>query len=556
MQSVTSERPRIIRNAGAMGSRDIHLNCFSVSNGGAELIEDADLILAYGRRYGLIGRNGTGKTTFLRALSSHSIKGLPPTCQVLHVEQEAAASDTSVMETVLSCDVERAELLAEEAELLRRLEATEASSSGKGGGGGVGDLARLEEVSRRLQEIDAPGAEARAASLLAGLSFDKEMMYRSTKTFSGGWRMRVSLACALFVEPDLLLLDEPTNHLDLHAVLWLEDYLIKWPKTVLIVSHARSFLNCVCTDIVHLKSRKLASFRGTYDNFEKQLHEQIRNQRSQAEGVERQKKHIQAFVDKFRYNAKRASLVQSRIKALERIADVELYEEDSEYVFTFPDPGMVEAPIMGFDNVSFGYPGTNRTLFKNLDFGLDMESRLAIVGDNGIGKTTLLKLISGDLEPSEGRVNRSGKVRIATFSQHHVDGLDMSTTPLQYMAKQFPNSPEQKYRSHLASFGIPADLASQAMYTLSGGQKSRVAFAKITWTKPHILLLDEPSNHLDIDAVDALIQGLTLFKGGVLMVSHDQHLIEACVDELWVCEDGHVTPFHGTFEDYKRRLRK
>uniref|UniRef100_A0A061S0S1 ATP-binding cassette, subfamily F, member 3 n=1 Tax=Tetraselmis sp. GSL018 TaxID=582737 RepID=A0A061S0S1_9CHLO len=487
--------------------------------------------------------------------SCHNIKGLPASCQVLHVEQEAEATDETVLEAVLSCDVERAELLAEEAEIMARIDS---GASAKPGADehASGDLARLQEVSKRLLEIDAAGAEARAASLLSGLSFDDEMMRRPTKTFSGGWRMRVSLACALFVEPDLLLLDEPTNHLDLHAVLWLEDYLTRWPKTVLIVSHAREFLNSVCTDIIHLKSKKLTTYRGTYDNFEKQLREHIRNQRSQAESVERQKKHIQAFVDKFRYNAKRASLVQSRIKALERIADVDLYEEDAEYVFNFPDPGTVEPPVMGFDNVSFRYPGSSRTLFKNLDFGLDMGSRLAIVGPNGIGKTTLLKLISGDLEPTEGHVTRSPKARMATFSQHHVDGLDLSLTPLQYLEKQFPSNPEPRYRGHLASFGIPAELAMQPMFTLSGGQKSRVAFAKITWTKPHILLLDEPSNHLDIDAVDALVKGLTLFPGAVLMVSHDQHLIEATVDELWMCENGHVTPFHGTFEEYKQRLRK
>lgn len=554
MAAVQSEKPRIVRNAGAGGSRDIHLQNFSVSNGGAELLEDADLLLAYGRRYGLIGRNGTGKTTLLRAMSSKSIKGLPATCQVLHVEQEAAASEKTVLETVLSCDVEREELLAEQAELLGKLEREEGEKEAAVSSNA--DVERLQAVAGRLLEIDAAGAEARAASILAGLSFDQHMQQRAVKTFSGGWRMRVSLANALFVEPDLLLLDEPTNHLDLHAVLWLEDYLVKWPKTVLIVSHAREFLNSVCTDIVHLKSRKLASYRGTYDNFEKQLHEHIRNQRSQAEGIAREKKHIQSFIDKFRCNSKRASLVQSRIKALERIADIDLYEEDSEYQFTFPDPGQVEPPILGFDDVSFKYPKGDRMLFHNLTFGLDMGSRFAIVGPNGIGKTTLLKLINGELEPTTGTVNRSGKVRMVTFSQHHVDGLDLSLTPLQYLAKQFPNNTEQSYRSHLASFGIPADLAMQAMYTLSGGQKSRVAFSKITWSKPHILLLDEPSNHLDIDAVDALIKGLTLFKGGVLMVSHDQHLIEAVVDELWMCENGRVTPFHGTFQEYKERLRK
>lgn len=407
----------------------------------------------------------------------------------------------------------------------------------------------------RLTEIDAFNAEAKAASILAGLSFTPEMQKYKTKQLSGGWRMRAALAQALFVEPDLLLLDEPTNHLDLHAVLWLEERLKKWPKTLLIVSHARHFLNEVCTDIVHLRSCKLKAYSGDFDTFEQTMRERLLNEQKQAEAQVKQRKHVQAFIDKFRYNAKRASLVQSRIKALERMAEIPTFEKDPEYVFKFPTPSSVlQSSILSFMDVDFAYKdGPN--LFKNLNFGIHADSRFAIVGSNGIGKSTLLNLIAGTLEPSKGYIQRNPKAKFAIFSQHHVDGLDLALSPLQYLVKEYPDIKEQELRSHLGSFGISGPLALQTMFTLSGGQKNRVALAKVTWCKPSVLLLDEPSNHLDMDAVDALIEGLTMFKGAVLMVSHDQYLIESTVDELWVCENGEVHVFHGTFEDYKKALR-
>ncbi|CAM5999250.1 unnamed protein product [Sphagnum balticum] len=546
--------PAVMVSHGGVGEgsvpKDIRMENFSISMGGRELINEASVTLAYGRRYGLVGRNGTGKTTFLKQMALHAIDGIPQNCQILHVEQEVVGDDTSVLQCVLSSDVERTQLLAEEAQLAQQTKEGEVTGEAK-----QSRSDRLVQIYKRLEQIDAYSAESRAGSILAGLSFTSEMQQRPTKTFSGGWRMRVALARALFIEPDLLLLDEPTNHLDLHAVLWLESYMVKWPKTLIVVSHAREFLNTVVTDILHLQGQKLISYKGDYDTFERTRDERLRNQQKAFEANERTRGHIQAFVDKFRYNAKRASLVQSRIKALERIGHVDAVVNDPDYKFDFPTPDdQPSGPIISFSDASFGYPG-GPLLFKDLNFGIDLDSRLAMVGPNGIGKSTLLKLISGELEPSSGTVFRSPKVRMAVFSQHHVDGLDLSSTPLLYMSRCFPGVLEQRLRAHLGSFGITGSLALQSMYTLSGGQKSRVAFAKITFNKPHILLLDEPSNHLDLDAVEALIQGLALFQGGVLMVSHDEHLISGSVDELWVVSGGKATPFLGSFAEYKKTLR-
>ncbi|XP_073106286.1 ABC transporter F family member 3 isoform X2 [Elaeis guineensis] len=358
MEAVRAGMPVVcVNHGGNEGSavRDIHMENFTVSVGGRDLITDASVTLSFGRHYGLVGRNGTGKTSFLRHMAMHAIDGIPKNCQILHVEQEVEGDDTTALQCVLNSDIERIQLLEEEARLLsqqctdtyavvRKRDLEDDEETGKSNSKANGSMdknaisKRLEEIYKRLEFIDADSAESRAASILAGLSFTPEMQRKPTKTFSGGWRMRIALARALFIEPDLLLLDEPTNHLDLHAVLWLESYLVRWPKTFIVVSHAREFLNTVVTDIIHLHGQKLTTYKGDYDTFEKTREEQLKNQKKAFESKEKARAHMQAFIDKFRYNAKRASLVQSRIKALDRMGHVDAVVNDPDYKFEFPNP--------------------------------------------------------------------------------------------------------------------------------------------------------------------------------------------------------------------------
>eukprot|EP01063_Lacrimia_lanifica_P008337 TRINITY_DN153_c0_g2_i1.p1 TRINITY_DN153_c0_g2~~TRINITY_DN153_c0_g2_i1.p1 ORF type:complete len:731 (+),score=350.66 TRINITY_DN153_c0_g2_i1:42-2234(+) len=519
---------------------EITLDSIDVSIGKSSLLRDADLHIFAGHRYGLIGRNGVGKTTLLRHISEGELPGISPFLQILHIEQEVVPSTDTAISVVLSADVERTNLMAEEAQLVAGDDTPEAGK-------------RLTEIYTRMDEIDAHSAEGRAAQILAGLSFDTQMMNMPTKSLSGGWRMRVSLARALFISPDILLLDEPTNHLDLHAVLWLENYLSTWNKTLLVVSHSRTFLNAVCTDIINFQDHKLTYYKGDYTTFENSRDEQLKTQARQHEAQEKTRKHMQEFIDKFRCNAKRAAMVQSRIKAMERMEMIDAVQSETTFRFKFGEPEPVSGPLIQILDVTFGYR-SDRVLFKDVNFGLDTESRVALVGNNGSGKSTFMNVIGGELEPLEGRVVRNPKARIARFTQHHMESLNLQQTPMEFMRFKFPTADKDKLRAHLGGMGLSGEKAMQPIYTLSGGQKSRIAFAILTWSNPQMLLLDEPTNHLDIDTVDALIHALLTFKGGVILISHDEHLITSVCDTLYVCTGSTLKKFNGGFNDYKKSL--
>ncbi|KAH3767959.1 non-transporter ABC protein AbcF1 [Pelomyxa schiedti] len=521
---------------GLLTSKDIRAENFAMAYGKLELLANCTINIAYGRRYGLVGRNGCGKSTLLRHIARRQIP-YSPRMSVLHVEQEVVGDDTIAINCVLAADVERERLLQQEQTLL---------SEG-------GSAAEIQRVQERLVEIDAYSAESRASAILTGLSFSEEMKQQPTRTFSGGWRMRIALARALLCRPDVLLLDEPTNHLDFHAVVWLERFLSNWNHTLVIVSHQRDFLNNVVTDVIHLHQHKLEYYRGNYDAFERVASERIKAVKSEYDAQALQKKHIQKFIDRFRYNAKRASLVQSRLKMLDKMVSLNPIVEEGAVFLPFPDPDPVSPPILQIVDVSFGFT-SDKILFRNMHFSIDMDTRIALVGPNGSGKTTFLKLITGDLQPSRGTVLRNGKVRFGMFSQHFVDQLDLDVSPVEYFHRMYPTIPVQTFRTHLGKYGITGDTALQTLNTLSGGQKSRVVFASIAYKQPHILLLDEPSNHLDIETIEGLAQSLNTFQGGIVMVSHDQRLISLVCDEVWRVADNRVTKWPGDLVSYKKFL--
>lgn len=521
--------------------QDIVVDSFNLIIGGKVLIENAQLKLSCGHKYGLIGRNGIGKTTLLRALATCSIEKQPKGMNILYVEQEVEPSPLTALEALLETDVERTDLLAQE-------KAAEAAN----------DTDALQIIYERLEEIESSTAESRASTILAGLGFSEVFMHRPLLQLSGGWRRRVALARALYVKPDFLFLDEPTNHLDLETVIWLENFLKTWTGTLLLVSHARDFLNQVITDVVHLFNHQLEYYRGNYDDFEKNRNERLLNQRRASSAQKKKVDHIQEFVNRFRCNAKRASLVQSRIKAINKMEIIEDVLDDPLCSFLFVPPEEVTPPLLRIDDGVFSYPNCD-PLLRAINFGLDSNSRIALLGRNGEGKSTLLKLLIGSLELSAGNQIRNRRIRVSMFAQHQTDELDLTISALQHLSLNFPSQSAESLRAHLSSFGLMSDLALLPMNLLSGGQKARVAFATAAFYRPHVMLLDEPTNHLDLDAVQALIIALHAFtvsfsQGGLVVVSHDMHFIQSLCEELWVIGEGRVKRFRGDAIDYRRSL--
>ncbi|KAK8931056.1 ABC transporter F family member 4 [Platanthera zijinensis] len=552
--------------------RDITVENFSVSARGKELLKNASVKISHGKRYGLVGPNGMGKSTLLKLLAWRKIP-VPKNIDVLLVEQEVVGDDRTALEAVVSANEELVKLRKEAAALSEQAESEE-EDAGDDDNDSKGE--KLAELYERLQLMGSDAAESQASKILAGLGFTKQMQARATRSFSGGWRMRISLARALFVQPTLLLLDEPTNHLDLRAVLWLEEYLCRWKKTLVVVSHDRDFLNTVCNEIIHLHDMKLHFYRGNFNDFESGYEQKRKEMNKKFEVYDKQLKAARrtgskAQQDKVKDRAKFLANKEAKHKGKSKGNDddnevppeVPKKWRDYSVEFHFPEPTELTPPLLQLIEVSFSYPSRADFKLSEVDVGIDMGTRVAIVGPNGAGKSTLLNLLAGDLVPTEGEVRKSQKLRIGRYSQHFVDLLTMEENPVQYLLRLHPDqegfSKQEAVRAKLGKFGLPSHNHLTPIAKLSGGQKARVVFTSISMSKPHILLLDEPTNHLDMQSIDALAEALEEFTGGVVLVSHDSRLISrVCEDEekseIWVVEEGTVRKFPGSFEDYKEDL--
>jgi len=509
------------------------ISALTIRLGGRTLLDGADLTVDPGRRIGLVGRNGAGKSTLLRAIAGElSLDGgdirLASRARLATVRQEAPEGPASLLDTVLEGDPERLALLAE-AE--------------------TAEPHRLAEVHERLRAIGADSAPARAATILAGLGFDEAAQARPVSEFSGGWRMRVALATALFANPDLLLLDEPTNHLDLEATLWLEGWLARFPGAALVVSHDRGLLDRAVEAIAHLDKGKISLTPGGFDEFVRIRTERAMQQNAAAAQITRERAHIQSFIDRFRYKASKARQAQARIKALERLPQIETVIEDAPTRFNFPEPQRIAPPILALERVSIGYNGT--PVLRNVSLTVDMDDRIALLGANGNGKSTLAKLLAGRLDPLSGEMRRGPKLKVGYFAQHQTDELVMDENPIDHMTRALPRATPTQVRGQLARFGLDANRAETPVANLSGGEKARLLLALATRDAPQLLLLDEPTNHLDIDAREALVKALADFQGAVLLITHDPHLVELVADRLWLVADGTVRPFDGDLDEYR-----
>lgn len=513
----------------------LQLNDLTYRLGSRLLIDEATIKLPEGARCGLVGRNGCGKSTLFRLLlgdiaAESGTFGLPRGAKMGHVAQEAPGGPDTLLEYVLAADKERSALL-EEAET-------------------ASDPHRIAEIQTRLVDIHAHAAPARAAAILSGLGFDAEAQARPCSAFSGGWRMRVSLAAMLFLEPDMLLLDEPTNYLDIEGAIWLKSHLKRYPHTLLVVSHDKDFLDEVCDHILHLDRGKMTLYRGNYANFARQRAEKAMLAEKEADKVAAQRAHLQAFIDRFKAKASKAKQAQSRVKQLEKLGPVAVFSAEEGASLHLPNPEKpLSPPIVTMERAQAGYG--ERIVLKNLNLSISDDDRIGLLGQNGNGKSTLVKLIAGRLEALSGTVTRHSKLEVAYFAQHQLDELSETDTPYLLVRRKMPQAGEAQVRAKAAQLGFGADKSDTQISRLSGGEKARLLMGLAAFGGPHLLILDEPTNHLDIPMREALVEALAEYKGAVLIVSHDRAILDASCDRLWLVAEGGVKPFDGDMDDYE-----
>jgi len=511
----------------------LNLNGITVRLGGRTILDGASAALPPGSRVGLIGRNGAGKSTLVRVIAGmlepdDGTADMPRGARLGYIAQEAPSGTATPFDTVLAADTERAALMIES-------ETNE-------------DPDRLGDVYERLIAIDAYTAPMRAAQILLGLGFDEEMQQRPLDSFSGGWKMRVALAALLFSQPDLLLLDEPSNHLDLEAVMWLEDFLVGYKATIVVVSHERDFLNNVVDHILHLQNGKIQLYPGGYDSFERQRAERMAQLAAAKANQDIQRAKLQDYVARNSARASTAKQAQSRQKMLAKMQPIAELANDPSLSFDFPDPTELRPPLITLDMASVGYSET--PILKRLNMRLDPDDRVALLGRNGNGKTTLARLLAAQLTPMDGDMNASGKMKVGYFTQYQVEELDADDTPLEHMTRIMKGASPAAVRAQLGRFGFSGDKAVGKVGKMSGGEKARLALALITRDAPHMLILDEPTNHLDVDAREALVQALNAYTGAVVLVSHDRHMLEMTADRLVLVDNGTAREFDGTLDDY------
>ena len=513
----------------------LNLNGITVRLGGRTILDRATAALPPYGRVGLIGRNGAGKSTLMKVMigsleADDGSMDMPKGTRIGYIAQEAPAGESTPFDTVLAADTERAALMAEsEQEGL--------------------DPDRMAEVHERLIAIDAYTAPARASRILVGLGFDEEMQGQPLDSFSGGWKMRVALASLLFSQPDLLLLDEPSNHLDLEATLWLENFLKGYPAMMVVISHERDLLNNVVDHILHLDNGQVTLYSGGYDSFERQRAERAAQLAAAKASQDAQRAKLQDYVARNSARASTAKQAQSRAKALARMQPIAAMAEDPTLSFDFPSPDELKPPLVTLDLASVGYT-EGKPILQRLNLRIDPDDRIALLGRNGNGKTTLARLLAAQLTPMEGQMSASGKMRVGYFTQYQVEELDGDDTPLEHMTQQMKGANPGAVRAQLGRFGFSGQKATTKVGKLSGGERARLALALITRDAPHMLILDEPTNHLDVDAREALVQALNEYEGTVVLVSHDRHMLELTADRLVLVDGGTATEFSGTIEDY------